>query len=144
MQQRPRWLSREITGYNALTLEQINENQYKITEFYYWENSKLVKVEAEALLTGNYGVDGEWLGVCDQNPQVKYNISNWEWNKIQKQEYTFIGMTYNGFRLAGHTIPDKINRTTTSYSTHEQWVYRWSSGTDYYYFDNGRLTAWQN
>ena len=144
MQQRPRWLSRAITGYNSATLEKINENQSKITEFYYWENSKLVKVKTETLLTGNHGFYDEWIGVCDQNPKVKYDISDWEWNKIQKQEYTFIGMTYDGFRLAGHSRPDRINTTTTAYGIHEQVVYNWTSSSDYYYFDNGYLTAWQD
>lgn len=144
MNQRTKWLSRAITGYNALTLEPINENQYKITEFYYWENSKLITVKTDELLTGNKKISRNILAVCDQNPKVKYGISDWEWNKIQNKEYTFLGMSYNGFKLAGHGTPDKINRTTTAYGTHEQWVYRWSSGTDYYYFDNGRLTAWQD
>lgn len=144
MNQRTKWLSRAITGYNALTLEPINENQYKITEFYYWENNKLITVKADTLLTGNMKISRNILAACDQNPKVKYGLSDWEWNKIQNKEYTFLGMSYNGFKLAGHGTPDKINRTTTSYGTHEQWVYRWSSGTDYYYFDNGRLTAWQD
>lgn len=146
MQQRPKWLQRAITGYNNTSLEKINENQYKITEFYYWENSKLVKVDAEVLLNG-YDYNSAWTTydvVCVENPQIKYGISNWEWSKIQKGEDTFIGMTYNGFKLAGHFKPDRINRTTTAYGTHEQWVYIYTRSMDFYYFENGRLTAWQD
>lgn len=146
MQQRPKWLQRAITGYNNTSLEKINENQYKITEFYYWENSKLVKVDAEVLLNG-YDYNSAWTTydvVCVENPQIKYGISNWEWSKIQKGEDTFIGMTYNGFKLAGHFKPDRINRTNTAYGTYEQWVYIYTRSMDFYYFENGRLTAWQD
>lgn len=37
--------------------------------------------------------------------------------------------------------PNHINRTTTAYGVHEQWVY---GGGNYLYFENGRLTAIQN
>nr|WP_294947209.1 hypothetical protein [uncultured Mucilaginibacter sp.] len=41
--------------------------------------------------------------------------------------------------------PDEVNRTVTAYSTHEQWVYnKENEKTEYYYFDNGKLTAWQD
>jgi hypothetical protein len=41
--------------------------------------------------------------------------------------------------------PSDINRTVTAYSTSEQWVYeKEGSKTEYYYFDNGRLSTWQD
>ena len=37
--------------------------------------------------------------------------------------------------------PEDINKTTSSYGTHEQWVYGYGS---YLYFENGKLTTIQN
>lgn len=42
--------------------------------------------------------------------------------------------------------PDDINRTVGSWGVHEQWVYNTtiSGKTEYYYFENGKLTSWQD
>lgn len=50
--------------------------------------------------------------------------------------------------------PNHINRTTGSWGVHEQWVYLdgWSAsyeiflkrGTVYFYFENDKLTSWQD
>jgi len=37
-------------------------------------------------------------------------------------------------------FPDDVNRSTGSWGVHEQWVY----GSNYFYFENGILTAWQD
>jgi hypothetical protein len=37
-------------------------------------------------------------------------------------------------------FPDTVNKTVGSWGTHDQWVY----GNKYVYFENGRLTSWQN
>lgn len=39
--------------------------------------------------------------------------------------------------------PTSVNKTTTAYSTHEQWVYKFGTGTRYLYFDNNKLTSFQ-
>lgn len=142
MKTRPVWLQRGISGYIPSTVEKINENQSRIQEFYFWENNKVVRISYNELFTG-YDVMDQ-LVVCQSNPKTTYGISNWEWNRIQNDEYTFIGMSKNGFKLAGHSKPDRVNTTNTGRETHEQWVYQWVRTTDYYYFDNGRLTAWQD
>lgn len=49
------------------------------------------------------------------------------------------GMTREQVR-ASWGEPDEINRTVTPGDVHEQWVY----GTQYVYFDNGVVTAWQD
>ena len=36
--------------------------------------------------------------------------------------------------------PDDINRTVGSWGVNEQWVY----GRNYYYFENGKLTSYQD
>lgn len=51
----------------------------------------------------------------------------------------WLGMTDDMARESiGH--PDKVNRSTYSSGTHEQWVYE----TKYLYFENGILTSWQD
>lgn len=51
-----------------------------------------------------------------------------------------IGMTKSEAEKSTWGKPKKINKTTTAYGTHEQWVY---SGYRYLYFDNGKLTSIQ-
>lgn len=51
-----------------------------------------------------------------------------------------MGMSYSEVRLSLGK-PDKINDTTTMYGTHSQWVYE---DVMYVYFENGKVTAWQN
>ncbi|HKJ33083.1 MAG TPA: hypothetical protein VKA34_14700 [Balneolales bacterium] len=57
----------------------------------------------------------------------------------------WIGMTYV---MAKESIgsPDKINRTTSSGEVNEQWIYPFAKygKYKYLYFDNGKLTSWQN
>ena len=38
--------------------------------------------------------------------------------------------------------PDDINKTTGAWGVHEQWVY--SENDMYLYFENGKLTSWQD
>lgn len=40
--------------------------------------------------------------------------------------------------------PDDINRMVGSFGTHEQWVYNKGSKMKLYYFENGKLTGWQD
>ena len=41
--------------------------------------------------------------------------------------------------------PDVVNRTVSANGTSEQWIYRFSYSKDeYYYFENGKLTTWQD
>ena len=58
-----------------------------------------------------------------------------------------IGMTEEQVRASWGT-PYDINRSVGSWGEHEQWVYvtfegRWRS-YQYLYFENGRLTSWQD
>ena len=91
-----------------------------------------------------------------------YNKSIEEKNKKleeRKQEvYKFYGKVVGDKILAGQVelgmdrlaviyalgYPDVINETKTVYGTSEQFVYRYSTlGDRYYYFENGKLTAIQ-
>lgn len=57
----------------------------------------------------------------------------------KKSEPT-IGMTKSEVENSTWGNPNKINKTTTQYGVHEQWVY---SGNRYLYFDDGILTSIQ-
>lgn len=57
----------------------------------------------------------------------------------KKSEPT-IGMTKSEVENSTWGKPNKINKTTTQYRVHEQWVY---SGNRYLYFDDGILTSIQ-
>lgn len=52
-----------------------------------------------------------------------------------------IGMTQEEVVASSWGRPQDINRTTTAYGNHEQWVY---GGRNYLYFENGKLTSIQN
>lgn len=58
-----------------------------------------------------------------------------------KSEGVRIGMTQEQVLASSWGRPQKVNKTTTSYGVHEQWVYR---GYNYLYFEDGILTTIQN
>jgi len=60
-------------------------------------------------------------------------------------ERVALGMTPEMAR-ASWGIPSDINHLVNSGGVHDQWVYRWlaSSSPRYLYFDNGKLTSWQD
>ena len=75
-------------------------------------------------------------------PEDPKRIHNWPstvWSAIEEGK-VFIGMTEEQAILS-RGKPKEINRTITSNIKNEQWVY--GSGS-YLYFDNGRLTAFQD
>jgi len=61
---------------------------------------------------------------------------------VQNQEIV-IGMTERQARLSWGQ-PDDINRTVTSETRNEQWVYGDGPEKSYLYFENGELTTYQN
>lgn len=58
--------------------------------------------------------------------------------QLLREKHVFMGASVEMVRLAWGA-PDEINRTTTAFGIHEQWVY----GGQYLYLDNGVLTAIQ-
>lgn len=65
-----------------------------------------------------------------------------EANKIQPgSRKVRIGMSQEEVISSMGGKPYDINRTVSSYGTHEQWCYK---GGVYLYFDNGVLTSWQD
>ncbi len=52
----------------------------------------------------------------------------------------WIGMT-DDMAKESRGLPHDVNRTVTQYGVHEQWIY--PVGIKYMYFDDGKLTSWQ-
>jgi hypothetical protein len=56
-----------------------------------------------------------------------------------KKGYYWLGMT-DSMAIISLGSPNDINRTVGSWGVHEQWVY----DGNYYYFENGKMTSYQN
>lgn len=74
----------------------------------------------------------------ERNKRLKAKYGEMNFKRMMKGE-TWIGMTETMF-LEMKGKPEKVNRTVSSSGAKEQWVY----GYSYYYFENGKLTTWQD
>lgn len=72
------------------------------------------------------------------DPRKKYKWSKKIWSAIEN-ERVFIGMNKEQAKMSWG-YPESINKTSTVYGTHEQWVY----DGGYLYFDNQILRSIQN
>jgi len=78
--------------------------------------------------------------IAERNREIDLKFGRATAHKIKSHDY-WIGMTDE---MAEYSLgrPTKINRTVTSLSVLEQWVYE---GKDLYlYFENGKLTSFQD
>jgi len=78
----------------------------------------------------------------DVRKQISVTKENKSWEKRSRDEFLKdeikIGMNKSQvWALWGR--PDDINRTVSAYGIREQWIY----GDTVLYFDNGKLTSWQ-
>ncbi|TSD64692.1 hypothetical protein FFF34_012370 [Inquilinus sp. KBS0705] len=93
----------------------------------------------------------------DRVTQFKNVFINKEYLKDLKRKYgpIYASYIYSGSPAIGMTKkmfeefkakPDEINRTVGSWGVHEQWVYNETASgkSEYYYFENGKLTSWQD
>jgi len=110
-----------------------------------------------------YFGNGYWSVICDSISGYTndvYIINNKDMRKVEedyiyekhKKKYGVgtaykirfnlleIGMTPEIVRLSIGR-PDDINKSTSSYGVHEQWVYE--DEDMYLYFENGKLKSWQ-
>ena len=74
---------------------------------------------------------------------LKYYAHKREKERIDYVNRLTLGMTKEEV-IASWGKPNKINRTVTQYGTHEQWVYHHIGDGCYLYFEDGRLTSWQD
>lgn len=78
----------------------------------------------------------------DKNPKLESLINRYgevDGRKIYNGRI-WIGMTDSQARISIGR-PNDINRSVGEWGTHEQWVY---NDGRYLYFENGKLTSWQN
>jgi len=111
-----------------------NFNWQPITEIDFGKNYE--KHSAAVTLA----MEVQWLFYL-KNPYEEHpDWSENAWSYI-KNEKVYIGMTEQMCKLSWGK-PQKVNRTTGSWGTKEQWVY--GDFGPYLYFDNGTLTTIQN
>jgi len=83
--------------------------------------------------------------IFTKDPTTIFKWSKSTWSKIANGNEYWIGMNYD---MAVMTIgrPNDINRTVTSSTVYEQWVYSYGNSipSTYLYFTNGKLTSWQD
>lgn len=81
------------------------------------------------------------LAIIDSWNYFDYKVYNWSqsiWTDIKNQEICR-GMTKD-MAILSWGEPNDINRSVGSWGVQEQWCYE----NSYLYFENGRLTSWQN
>lgn len=78
--------------------------------------------------------------IFTSDPKLKFKWSEKIWSKLG---LPFIGMTTD-MLIMENKRPLRINKTIIKKHTLQQWVYHSDTfGDSYYYFDNGKLTSWQ-
>lgn len=104
-------------------------------QLYYITTPKTLEQESVCTVSWNIEVLSDYI---NSKPKETTTESNTIQEPIKQDPY--IGMTADEVKNSTWGNPSKINKTTTQYGVHEQWVY--SSGR-YIYFDNGIVTAIQ-
>ena len=70
-------------------------------------------------------------------------MPNSDQTKVSKEKISdkkiWIGMTKE-MAIESWGRPEDINRTVGSFGVHEQWIY----GDTFVYFEDGKLTSWQD
>lgn len=106
---------------------EINNNEIKLA-FNNGKNSRILNYDKNTnTITDNVGTFSKQTG---------YKVE-----KIPKKQEPQIGMSKTEVENSAWGKPDKINRTRTSYGTHEQWCY---SNNKYIYFEDGIVTSIQD
>lgn len=121
----------EINDSNTLKLEIIYQYLLKLCENKEY-NGSIIKWFQEDLI--NYKDSKKLIENMQQNEPIE-PIS-----QEKKAKEPYIGMTKTEAQNSTWGRPSKINKTTTAYRIHEQWVY---GNGKYLYFDNGYLTSIQ-
>lgn len=126
----------------------LNEGNYYVSDY---NGEKCLRLDADEYSINIFVIrDGivYWnTAYIDENGDLVFWLGD-EYMKLEKisddttlLKYPSVGMTKEEAINSIWGYPNKINKTTTSYGAHEQWVY---SKDRYLYFDNGKLTAIQD
>lgn len=111
-----------------------------IPEFQDWSEAIKIKLEKEKKLEEETKYQARLKAYKEEQEKLikKYGKSTYEKLKAGK---IWIGMTDEQCKISIGE-PTKINRSVGSWGTHEQWIY--SKSDVYLYFENGKLTSWQD
>ncbi|PQB07330.1 hypothetical protein BST83_09285 [Polaribacter filamentus] len=121
-----------ICGYmNELWIEK-NEKIYEFIKVKKQEQKELKRLEYES----NLKLKKAEYAKLEKNYIKKYGQKTY--NKLKEGHY-WIGMNREMATISLGS-PKDINRTVGSWGVHEQWVYE----NRYLYFENGKLTSYQN
>lgn len=115
-------------------ITKITHSSIGIPRVYFVSNGKNYYVEIFDKVSSKFSFNWHFI---QQNPFKTFKFSKSIWDKI-KQEKISIGMTKEAVWLSWN-YSDRVNKSVGSWGVHEQWVY----GSQYLYFENGKLTSWQ-
>ncbi|MBL7968660.1 MAG: SH3 domain-containing protein [Prolixibacteraceae bacterium] len=122
----------------------MNEKLFKLMEISLEKNLENAKNDYERGQIINQltklGKDkSEWISENNRQETIPKKYSSLIAQKILAGKI-WIGMTFE-MALDSWGEPEDINRTVTNSTIHEQWVYKENK---YLYFENGKLSAWQD
>ncbi len=104
---------------------------------YYMENGEKKKYSDEEFY---FDDENNNLYINKMEKNIKYKLIKRKYQITERKEPS-IGMTKTEVENSTWGKPEKINRTKTSYGTHEQWCY---STHKYIYFEDGIVTSIQD
>lgn len=126
-----------LSGWKVYDVCYPNSNKTQVYDFdYTLDDNKLTILSDDiVMLNGDQLIEKDYL-----RTKTYTKISS---NKYipESSPKPSIGMTAEEVRNSQWGEPEKINKTTTASTIHEQWVY---SNNRYIYLDNGIVTAIQN
>ena len=112
----------------------------KNAEFQDWSKAVTIKLEKEKKLEEEAKYQKRLKAYKKEQDELinKYGKSTYDKLKAGK---IWIGMTDEQCKISIGE-PSKVNRDVGSWGTHEQWIY--SNSDLYLYFENGKLTSFQD
>ena len=132
-----------LSGLERVKIKDFDVNDpYALLLFVETDEGKEVKINFWVETTNSYiSYMKEAFYTKDPFPEVR------KWNKgildAIKKHSIVMGMTKEQVKLSWG-LPIDINRSVGSWGVHEQWVYGGRYSRKYLYFENGKLTSWQD
>ena len=121
----------------------------KDTKYCFWVTNNGHEEERLPLFLGKFLEPAQQKYIAKREAETKQYFANQKkrmiskygkyWGKLVGEGQLEIGMTKQMCRDSWGE-PESINRTSTRYGNHEQWIY----STIYVYFDNGKISAIQD
>jgi len=122
------------------SISKVRTDEYKLWYEKWEEKQKIIaqKIKEQQLIDEKERFDREQKGLKERKAFLTKKYGKKNAQGILNKE-VWLGMSKE-MALESWGKPDDINRTVGSWGVHEQWIY----GNQYLYFENGKLTAWQD